>query len=265
MNSIPSDDSARKLTPKTTYIYALVDPRDNAVRYIGKANNPRRRLREHINRPEDSHKGRWINIILGLNIKPSMIILEEVSYENWQVREIYWIEFYRSQGHNLTNILDGGEGAELPLESRAKLSAKMKGRKKSPETIARMSAAQRGRTVSPEARTNMSASRKGKQLSPLARANAAAANRGKKRPPEVVERYASSHRGKKHHPLTDEHKQAISEYQSGQTRSPEMRAKVSAAHKGRVHTPEARANMSLGRKRAKAMRENPPDMPTLWN
>ena len=29
-----------------TYIYALVDPRDGRVRYVGKSNDPERRLRK---------------------------------------------------------------------------------------------------------------------------------------------------------------------------------------------------------------------------
>lgn len=43
----------------TTYIYGLVDPRDDCIRYVGKANDPRGRLSRHLYKTgpfSDEHK-----------------------------------------------------------------------------------------------------------------------------------------------------------------------------------------------------------------
>ena len=62
----------------------------------------------------------------------------------------------------------------LSPESRAKLSASLKGRVFSPETIEKMRAAAKGRSISPEARAKMSATRKGRIASPETRAKISA-------------------------------------------------------------------------------------------
>ena len=48
---------------KTTFIYALKDPRTNIIRYIGKANEPYKRYKKHLNkcRDKNTHKRNWIN------------------------------------------------------------------------------------------------------------------------------------------------------------------------------------------------------------
>ena len=48
---------------KYTYIYILIDPFTNQIRYVGKANNPKERYKNHKNRCRDknTHKRNWIN------------------------------------------------------------------------------------------------------------------------------------------------------------------------------------------------------------
>lgn len=97
-----------------TYIYALVDPETNYVRYVGKANNPQCRYSGHLNPrclQEDNHKNRWIKKLLRNGLKPHLKILESVSAFSWQEREVYWIDFYRKNTpKRLTNISNGGDG-----------------------------------------------------------------------------------------------------------------------------------------------------------
>jgi excinuclease UvrABC nuclease subunit len=47
------------------YIYGLQDPETKEVRYIGKANNPKVRYRQHIKggRLNNQHKRGWINAL----------------------------------------------------------------------------------------------------------------------------------------------------------------------------------------------------------
>lgn len=61
---------------KNVYIYALIDPRNNYVRYIGKANNPKERYKNHNNasRDKNTHKRNWINDLRKNSLRPELII-----------------------------------------------------------------------------------------------------------------------------------------------------------------------------------------------
>jgi predicted GIY-YIG superfamily endonuclease len=90
------------------YIYALIDPNTNLVRYVGKTNKPKDRYNQHINncyRSKNNHKDNWIKLLLSNDQKPIMDIIEESTIENWSEREKYWISHYP----NLTNSTSGGE------------------------------------------------------------------------------------------------------------------------------------------------------------
>lgn len=93
------------------YIYKLLDPFSNEVRYVGKTTNLKRRLNAHINRSKNNtyHSARWIQSVLKQNGKPIIEVVEICTNESWEEREKYWISYY-SQQYDLTNILDGGEG-----------------------------------------------------------------------------------------------------------------------------------------------------------
>ncbi len=98
---------------KTTYIYVLKCPEGN-IRYVGKTNSPKKRLSSHISEAKKG-KGRrhvlnWIHSLLSKSLIPSMEIIEVCTEENWQEREKYWVEYYRSIIPNLCNNADGGLG-----------------------------------------------------------------------------------------------------------------------------------------------------------
>jgi len=95
---------------KKTFIYSLEYPIGN-IRYIGKADNPKKRLENHIKEAKHrnkNHKDNWIN---SLAESPILNIIEETTYEHWQDREAYWINFYKEKGFNLVNGTNGGEGS----------------------------------------------------------------------------------------------------------------------------------------------------------
>lgn len=114
----------------TTFIYALIDPRDWYVRYVGKSSKPRARFRNHLHPSKlkiETHKAHWLRELLGAGFVPIQEILEEVSKEHWMSAEKKWIEHYRSiPGYpTLTNSTDGGEGTDgyrFSEEQRKKLS-----------------------------------------------------------------------------------------------------------------------------------------------
>lgn len=97
---------------ETIYIYGLVDPRTDEVRYIGKTNNPKRRLQCHIDRARqrvsNNHKNNWIRKLLSLGMRPQIKVLRICTPDNWAQAEIELIAEARSKGVRLTNILKGG-------------------------------------------------------------------------------------------------------------------------------------------------------------
>ena len=113
-------------------IYALTYPGTDRVRYIGKTvRSPRKRHNEHIAAAmKDKPRlpvHRWIKSLYRRGMWSCLWHLERVpESEDWATRERHWIEKFRSEGHNLLNLTDGGEGLSgLPRsqETRDKISA----------------------------------------------------------------------------------------------------------------------------------------------
>ena len=122
----------------TTFIYCLIDPRDQAVRYIGKANDPLERYWNHFNKREHTHKRSWFDNLKKDNCKAILEILDEVPFKEWQFWETYYIGLYKSWGFNLCNHTLGG-GNDISEETKRKISNTLKGRKISEEVRLRMS------------------------------------------------------------------------------------------------------------------------------
>lgn len=172
---------------KHTFIYSLSDPRTEAVRYVGKANVPKRRLRAHINHARSGkgtwHSAAWVRSLLDDDIEPILGVLEEVPFEEWQAAERKWIAKLRAEGCDLVNTAEGGFGGAITEESRAKMSAAAKRRKRRPmseETKARMIASKTGRKRGPmpaEWRAKIGAAQKGRAFSDEYRAKIAEGQR----------------------------------------------------------------------------------------
>lgn len=88
------------MSNKTHYIYALTDPEQTEIKYIGRTIHPKKRLTEHCTHKNSLKLWRWIQRQSG---KPGMIILEECSAENGEEREHFWINAYRAAGADLLN------------------------------------------------------------------------------------------------------------------------------------------------------------------
>lgn len=125
----------------TTFIYVLIDPRTNEVRYVGKANDPKQRLRKHIfdsSRSQETHAKTWINSLLKNGLRPALEVIEKCG-DDWSVRETYWIKYYKDLGVDLTNATDGGEGIRPNEDARRKMSLAHIGKKPSDEQRRKMS------------------------------------------------------------------------------------------------------------------------------
>ena len=118
------------------YIYKIICPITKEVRYIGKTINLQRRIYQHTcksGRLKNRHLSNWINkLYKEFKLKPVFKIVEIVNKNNWQEREIFWINFYRTQ-NKLCNHTNGGEGChgrKMSEELKKKISKTHKGKKK---------------------------------------------------------------------------------------------------------------------------------------
>ncbi len=153
-----------------TFIYGLVCPISNEIRYIGKSDNPRKRLQEHLNERRHNHRGNWIQGLRVQGLAPILIILEETDADLWQECERRHIAAARAQGYRLTNQTNGGEGGGilgriLSTTSRERIANAQRGRKRSPAANEKISAYQRQKRLSDETKQRISEARKGIQFS----------------------------------------------------------------------------------------------------
>ena len=150
-------------------IYALIDPRTDKVRYIGKTQySPEFRLQQHIVRASNSkfktHKDNWLRQLLDLGLMPHVEVLDILDDSvDWESAEQWYIEEGHLQDWPLTNSTSGGagwsghhseetkrkmsithQGKPLSAEHRARIAVANKGRKNSPETLCIMSEVKRG-------------------------------------------------------------------------------------------------------------------------
>ena len=120
------------------FIYGLYDPSElpPQIRYVGFTSKPLHvRLGEHVTEAKASartHKHQWIRSVLAKGVQPSITPLEEVTAENWQARESFWIRELAAL--RLTNSTAGGEGlinpsADVIEAIRAKVSQALRGNK----------------------------------------------------------------------------------------------------------------------------------------
>lgn len=92
-----------------TYIYGLLDPRDQLVHYVGKSDRPRQRLTEHLkDAASNPYKAEWLEDLSVSGGRPRIVILETVSLADWEQAERRWIATGRDLEWPLTNIQAGG-------------------------------------------------------------------------------------------------------------------------------------------------------------
>lgn len=143
------------------YIYKLIDPRTNEIKYIGKTKNSLiKRLYEHLtkrNLKPITHKNNWIKNLLNENLKPIIELIEVCDSDNWTERETYYIKQLREQDVNLTNLTDGGDGALGSKRSKESIEKVLKTKLEkygnfnhTEETKIKISEANKGKTHSKE-------------------------------------------------------------------------------------------------------------------
>lgn len=88
-------------------IYALIDPRDRTIRYVGISKDARVRPAQHLNEVEN-RKRAWLFDLKQQGLQPDIEILETVTSDQDVIslaleREEYWIQRFLDAGARLTN------------------------------------------------------------------------------------------------------------------------------------------------------------------
>lgn len=93
----------------TTFIYALKEPDTGAIRYIGKTDDPKKRMRTHLATRTKCHRADWIQSLIKRGTLPVMEVIDEVPFSEWPAWEVAYIQFFKDEGCDLTNGTFGGD------------------------------------------------------------------------------------------------------------------------------------------------------------
>jgi hypothetical protein len=106
--------------PDVCEIYALKDPDNGQIRYIGKANNSAKRLQSHFRdaKRRNTPVYCWIRKLLIAGKTPQLEVLLVCQKDAWPQYERSLIAEYRASGSRLLNVADGGDEPAITTEQR---------------------------------------------------------------------------------------------------------------------------------------------------
>ena len=88
-------------------IYALIDPRDDGVRYVGVTRQKlEARLAQHLKSPTNWRTRAWFTELRSCGLEPEIENLQQTG-RNWEIAEMQWIAWFRARG-DLLNVDAGG-------------------------------------------------------------------------------------------------------------------------------------------------------------
>lgn len=104
-----------------TYIYGLVSPEDNRIRYVGKSNCVKSRLSSHVcdSVRKKTNCALWIKALRHRGLLPEIKVLQIVPEQYWEDSEKEIIANYRGLYQDLLNMQNGGQQPSVSAEVRA--------------------------------------------------------------------------------------------------------------------------------------------------
>ncbi len=120
----------------TVFTVTILTDNNDSVSYVGFTTlDLEDRLKAHLADKGNTPKIDWIKKLKRLNLVPAIEKLEDVTEENWQDRERFWIAYFREAGFKLKNYTDGGETGPI-----------LKGTKQKPQHVKNAGMAKRKTT-----------------------------------------------------------------------------------------------------------------------
>ena len=184
------------------FIYGLKAPGSEEVRYVGKTDNLRKRLRQHVRSARVGSRTwchKWVRTLLAQGSLPEIFVLEEVTRVNWEGRERHWIQAL-TPTCSLTNLAPGGRA-----------SMAMKGKHHTEEARRKISLGNQGRVCPEQTRVAVGISSRARRGVP------------RKPRPDLAER-------NRQRIWTDQSRMLISTSRKGKSISSEHRARLLAGH-----------------------------------
>ena len=189
-------------------IYTLSNSLTGEIKYVGKTKySLDKRLSKHLVVKDKSYRTNWIKSLLIIGEKPQIELLEEVSINDWQFWEKYWISQFKTWGFKLTNLSGGGEGnmSSPSNETREKIRNTLRKKYKTGEIVANTSGFILGRTsyhvvghnLSEKTKEKIRQKRLGFKLSQETKDKIGIANKNKVRSEKEKQRLRTLRLGKK--------------------------------------------------------------------
>jgi hypothetical protein len=236
-------------------VYGLASSADDRIRYIGQTIRPLEvRLQKHILEAQSggqTPKSRWIRKVLEQGYTINILPLKENATHHED--EIKLIAEYRSQGYELLNLVDGGQGCLNPSpELRAQMSERWKKYHENPLNRELRAQWSRQRWQDPNFRKRVhaaliQASQKPEYKEKISRSSRLMYENH----PTLRERRSQQFKKLWQNP---EHRKMISEKQRQRMNEPEVKARMAESQQKRWSDPAAREAIS---KRMKGRKFSP--------
>lgn len=104
-------------------IYALINPVNNHVFYVGASMSLKSRYSNHCTYYDGTYKADIIYELSEMNIKPELLILEEVTYEDAAFYEDFYSDLFRSFGFTIKTPPSNYKGKMLSTYQQKCLKA----------------------------------------------------------------------------------------------------------------------------------------------
>ncbi len=102
-------------------IYALVNPINNSVFYIGASMSPKNRFAHHCSNNDGSYKAEMIYNLYQIGIKPELLVLDQVTYEEASFYEDFYTDLFRSFGFTIKTPKSAYKGGLLSTYQKKRL------------------------------------------------------------------------------------------------------------------------------------------------
>ena len=239
------------LIKKTYYVYALIDPRDDVVRYIGRGTGLRYRWCLFCRCKRQKGVEPWLLCLRRLKMEPRIVkIVEGLTKVQASCREIELITTIGRQPDGpLLNIEVGGNlgrepGFKHSFKTRRKMSESAKGRTMGAKTRRKIAKSNTGKVQSETTCQKRSKSNTGKTRTVATRLRMSKAAKARGISIKTRRKMSKTRKGKKRGPMSAATKAKISKANKGCKHSADSCRNMSKAHKGKVLSKLTRQRIS---------------------